>query len=320
MELLPVLATAGFNEVWIGLFLCSPGDWRWSNGASGTYTKWNSGKPNLTANPCVKLSGGKWSDVDCGARYYFVCYKLTNSTVPDLPLGCQWPLRSSTVRYATTPPPDYTISPAGMGPGTGPAVNWTPDANTTLVLGITTSGGNMTSKSLQKATKPSGGTAPGYFASLTTMNFTELSSETELGYVASSAAVTPTGQSGAVALGNLYLVQTPMTWRKSRRFCRVHYSDLAFITSDAEQSSMVALLSNHIPSKGFWFGLKRNRFWGHWIWSGGQAWGQYSSWGESQPSDPLSKLCGLISGDPARNFSWSSECCGENLPFVCYGE
>ncbi|XP_056410201.1 macrophage mannose receptor 1-like [Hyla sarda] len=118
--------------------------------------------------------------------------------------------------------------------------------------------------------------------------------------------------------GNLHLVQSAMTWSESRTFCRTYYTDLASISSDEEQSAIAALLFSHIPSNGFWFGLKRNRFWGNWYWSNGRVWGQYSFWGESEPSDPSSKLCGLLSGDPGRNFSWSSACCGADLPFVCY--
>ncbi|XP_075200282.1 putative C-type lectin domain family 20 member A [Anomaloglossus baeobatrachus] len=204
LELLPVIATAGWNEAWIGLYLCSPGVWRWSNGVTGTYTKWNAGEPSQTVNSCVRMSAGKWSDADCGARVLLRVLQV--------------------------------IAMRGL-------------------------------------------------------------SQTSI----------------------LYLVETPMTWAQSRTFCRTHYTDLASITSIEEQTSIAAFLSNYIPNTGFWFGLKRNRFWGSWCWSGGQKWGKYVFWGESEPNDPISKPCGLISGDPSKNFTWGSECCGESLPFMCYG-
>ncbi|XP_073420365.1 uncharacterized protein [Dendrobates tinctorius] len=302
VEVLAVAATAGWNEAWIGLYLCAPGVWRWSNGATGTYSKWNSGEPSQTVNSCVRVSSGKWSDADCGARYYAVCYKLANTTVPELPSDCQWPLSPTTLQYMPTTSPELItnwnmtdsqgISQQGMGsapgagPGTRPGMNSSPVVQpltsaptTATVLDLTTSGGTIGSTVLQGSTGASGGTV----------------------------------------VGILHLVQTPMTWAKSRTFCRTHYTDLASITSTEEQTGIAALLTNYIPSKGFWFGLKRNRFWGDWRWSGGQAWGQYAYWGESEPSDPMSKPCGLISGDPSKNFTWSSECCGEALPFMCYG-
>ncbi|XP_073510752.1 lymphocyte antigen 75-like isoform X2 [Phyllobates terribilis] len=306
MELLPVFAVAGWNDAWIGLYLCSPGVWRWSNGVTGTYTKWNSGEPNRTVNSCVRLSAGKWSDADCGARYYFVCYKLANTTVPPLASDCQWPLSPTTLQYVTTSSPELitywnitdsqgvlqqSMGPGpgtspGLGPGTSPGINssstvqpFTSGPTTAAALGLTTSGGTIGSTTLLGSTGPS----------------------------------------GVTVVGILHLVQTPMTWAKSRTYCRTYYTDLASIVSTEEQTNIATLLSNYIPSKGFWFGLKRNRFWGHWLWSGGQAWGQYAYWGESEPSDPISKQCGLISGDPSKNFTWSSECCGEILPFMCYG-
>ncbi|XP_075061035.1 hepatic lectin-like [Mixophyes fleayi] len=129
---------------------------------------------------------------------------------------------------------------------------------------------------------------------------------------------TSSSSTGAVS-GNLHVVQTPMSWSQSRTHCRSYFTDLAVLSSLDEQGMMATLLSDYTPSKGFWFGLRRSRLWGHWYWSGGQTWGTFSFWGDGEPNSPLSKQCGLISGDPARNFSWSSGCCAQQLPFVCYG-
>ncbi|XP_068128038.1 putative C-type lectin domain family 20 member A [Hyperolius riggenbachi] len=195
LELFAVAILGGSNEFWIGFYLCNPGDWNWSNGATVSYTKWNSGEPSLSENACALINSQKWSSSDCGATHYFMCYK------------CQ-----------------------------------------------------------------------------------------------------------------LHVVEIAMTWSDSRKYCRSYFTDLAAILSLKDQINMADLLSSRIVSSGgFWFGLRRNRFWGNWYWSGGQQWGTFSNWGDKQPDNPISKPCTLISGNPLQNFTWSTDCCVVQRPFVCSG-
>uniref|UniRef100_A0A8C5QP59 C-type lectin domain-containing protein n=1 Tax=Leptobrachium leishanense TaxID=445787 RepID=A0A8C5QP59_9ANUR len=142
--------------------------------------------------------------------------------------------------------------------------------------------------------------------SFTAITLTSLTSDTALHRTASASSV------------SFYLVLNPMTWTESQSYCRHHHSDLAAISIPEEQSLMSSLLSGQVLGVGFWFGLRRSQFWGHWYWSGGQDFGDYTNWGPGEPQKPLSKMCGLISRNLASNLSWSVECCGTRLPFLCY--
>ncbi|CAH2272312.1 Hypothetical predicted protein [Pelobates cultripes] len=120
-----------------------------------------------------------------------------------------------------------------------------------------------------------------------------------------------------MALSSLYLVLRSMTWTESQSYCRQHYTDLAAVTSSKEHSTISFFLSTQTSGTRYWFGLRKSQFWGNWYWSGGQSFGEYTNWGQGEPLEPLSKMCGLIS-NPAENLSWSSECCVMRLPFLCY--
>ncbi|XP_063806517.1 uncharacterized protein LOC134985626 [Pseudophryne corroboree] len=415
-ELLSVIAVVTKNEAWIGLYLSPLGIWRWSNGATGTYTMWNSGEPSQNTNACVRISSGKWSDANCGSRYYFVCYKSSSTTVPSLPSNCQWQEKCTTTTpatYRTTTRRTWSSSTATTGHigsiTTQGATNSSVGAVSGHIGSITTQGatnssvgavsGHIGSITTQGATNSSVGAVSGHIGSITTQGATNSSvgvlsghigsittqgatnssigvlsghigsittqgatnssvgvlsghigsittqgatnssvgavsghigSITTQGVTNSSVGVLSdhigsittqgaTNSSVGVLSGHLHLVQTPMTWSESRTYCRSYFTDLAATPSPDEQHIMSAMLASVTPSKGFWFGLKRSRFWGNWYWSGGQIWGKFTFWGDAEPNNPLSKQCGLITGDPARNFSWSSECCGQPLPFVCYG-
>ncbi|XP_053320321.1 macrophage mannose receptor 1-like [Spea bombifrons] len=301
LELYTVSAVTMFNEAWIGYHLCNPGSWRWSNGATGAYTRWNLGEPSQVSNACVRVIGGKWSDADCGSRYYFMCYKLLDATVPELPSTCQWPLKPTTPGSLSTGGPDITaFSPRWStnsnqdqkGPGS-PQI--TPVRGTSPRVAPGTSSESSDSSDTPAVSSQSPGTAGSPM----------------------STAQEPTSHdvTNATEMVSLHLVLTPMTWAESRSYCRQHHTDLAVVSIPEEQSTISVLLSGMTSGGKYWIGLRQNRFWGHWYWSGGHVWGNSTAWGAGEPQDPLSQACGLLSAGDLR---WNSACCGERLPFVCY--
>ncbi|KAM4678486.1 uncharacterized protein O3C94_010380 [Discoglossus pictus] len=429
IELFSATATASFTDVWIGLYLCSPGVWRWSNGASGTYTKWNSGEPSQIGNACVRISASKWSDADCDSHYYFLCYKLANTTVPDLPSTCQWPTIATAPQPTTIASLDLTrvTNMFGMGitqggnnqeqnepnnnPTPGPQTGFAtpkPNLQMTTISEDSTESFDLSSESIELDTtskfnsttsvassfstapsstsvvpnpsviplnsvipstikvptttlvpgisaapilsgllsvNPSTATARSPYVSLsssvtapTSMSLSTSVSSNTLMYSRTSVTKnqdtsvssktesfstlvneSASGNESNVSIpGSFYVVLTPLTWRQSLSNCRRLSTELAAISSPEEQMKMSILLSSYTPGIGFWVGLKWNRFWGHWYWSGGQPWSSFSAWGPGEPQTPLTHTCGLISGDPARNMTWSTKCCGVKLPSVCY--
>ncbi|XP_077324164.1 L-selectin-like [Lithobates pipiens] len=133
----------------------------------------------------------------------------------------------------------------------------------------------------------------------------------------STASQVWTGPNGLVS-GMLHLVLTPMSWLNARVYCRNNFTDMAAVLSQQDQKNVATLLSPYTPSTGFWMGLRFNRFKSNWYWSGTQLWGGFSYWGSREPNTPFTNACGMISGAPAQNFTWSSKCCGQELPFICY--
>ncbi|XP_073786923.1 C-type mannose receptor 2-like [Danio rerio] len=69
---------AGYSgSVWIGLKSGTEKRWSWSNGEnSSQYFNWDSGMPNDDGY-CVATSSGRWTDMACSYKRYFVCYKNT---------------------------------------------------------------------------------------------------------------------------------------------------------------------------------------------------------------------------------------------------
>uniref|UniRef100_H3B390 C-type lectin domain-containing protein n=1 Tax=Latimeria chalumnae TaxID=7897 RepID=H3B390_LATCH len=74
------------NKAWIGVTRCSgelkeEGDWCYTGSRTiVAYTSWESGEPNnylWYTEDCVQsLRNGKWNDVSCSTKIYYVCQKL----------------------------------------------------------------------------------------------------------------------------------------------------------------------------------------------------------------------------------------------------
>ncbi|XP_073786940.1 hepatic lectin-like isoform X2 [Danio rerio] len=63
------------GSVWIGLKSGTEKRWAWSNGENTSqYFNWASGMPNDDGY-CVTTYSGKWKDLTCSYKKYFVCYK-----------------------------------------------------------------------------------------------------------------------------------------------------------------------------------------------------------------------------------------------------
>ncbi|XP_073479588.1 uncharacterized protein [Aquarana catesbeiana] len=460
-ELMQVSAVALLSEVWVGLYLCSPGLWRWSTGnALGTYTKWNSGMPGLTSYSCARYSLLKWNDGRCDSKFYFVCYKATNTTAPNIPATCQWPLVSTTVASLTNPINESTPignnqptnGPTngfnqqnnGMNQQNGGGGNQQTNGGIQQITGVNqlTNGGiqqitgvnQLTNGGIQQITGvnqltndvsqqandvsqqtdgfsiqspgltiqkrsislPQGSLLDDSFSSSSSSSFSSSvsslvndllahpeatvqtpstatttssvstastrsstsstssstspasSSQSSRTHTAStrsstsstSSSTSPTsssqssgtvtgstsfstasqvwtGPNGAV-LGMLHLVLTPMSWLNARLYCRSNFTDMAAVLSQQDQNNVAALLSPYTPSTGFWIGLRFNRFKSNWYWIGRQLWGGFSYWESGEPDTPFTNACGMISGAPAQNFTWGSNCCTQELPFICY--
>ncbi|XP_075438033.1 uncharacterized protein LOC142476753 [Ascaphus truei] len=251
-------------------------------------------------------------------------HEVTNATVPDLPTTCPWPLKQTTAEPLSIAPTEALGATNNnnngqdnsMGPSPSQVTPWTMynrGADSSVGSNTTTSvvGNVVSSSSVVPVSSPAN---PGSsYSAVLGSSYTVAPGSASSVAPGSASSVAPTTDT-------LHLVLTPMTWAESRSYCRGLFTDLASVSAPDDQTKMAALLSGSAPRWGFWVGLRWNRFWGHWYWSGGQPWGEFIAWGDGEPREPLSQNCGLVSGDPARNLSWSSECCGVQLPFVCYRE
>ncbi|CAH2272311.1 Hypothetical predicted protein [Pelobates cultripes] len=222
------------------------------------------------------------------------------------------------MNYTTNGSINQPVNGGSNRPTNGPTSNsnlFQESSQTTNIQGARLSV-TLNNKSSSRATSE-----PVSFSSALLMSLASATS-TSAGYIGSPDN-TATGYrtenlgTNTMALSSLYLVLRSMTWTESQSYCRQHYTDLAAVTSSKEHSTISFFLSTQTSGTRYWFGLRKSQFWGNWYWSGGQSFGEYTNWGQGEPLEPLSKMCGLIS-NPAENLSWSSECCVMRLPFLCY--
>ncbi|XP_029437043.1 macrophage mannose receptor 1-like [Rhinatrema bivittatum] len=114
----------------------------------------------------------------------------------------------------------------------------------------------------------------------------------------------------------LRLITDRKPWFEARSYCRTHHTDLASAPDPGAQQAIAEVLAGAAAAPGTWIGLHWSSVRGFWYWSSKGAF-NFSNWGAGKPSNSPFQRCGMVSGDPARNFTWSDECCGTHLPFIC---
>ncbi|XP_062868161.1 macrophage mannose receptor 1-like [Trichomycterus rosablanca] len=136
------------------------------------------------------------------------------------------------------------------------------------------------------------------------------------------------------------LVNKYLNWTEAQRYCRDHYTDLASVRNEKENQKLRAILyqsqySGHIDFYNyFYYGYINNNYnynynyysyyyGGKWIglyrtwsWSDKSNY-SFSNWKSGEPyNGGSSDYCTAVSF--TKSGQWSSEYCGQALPFLCY--
>ncbi|KAK7880128.1 hypothetical protein WMY93_033195, partial [Mugilogobius chulae] len=99
------------------------------------------------------------------------------------------------------------------------------------------------------------------------------------------------------------LVEISLTWEEARSYCRQHYTDLAMIEDETENTAVAALK----PSVNVWIGLYREP----WMWPDGSAMA-FKNWDNGQPST-ATETCAV----ERYTKYWHDALCDRLFPFIC---
>lgn len=115
----------------------------------------------------------------------------------------------------------------------------------------------------------------------------------------------------AADLGPQYfLVQRPMSWDRSRKFCQRHYVDLAVLSTEEDYFHLLNATAEE--KVNLWLGLQRNEEQG-WTWVDGEAL-NYQQWWENKLGH-----CGSFEAMMKKKKKLLSRFCHEPHAFVCQG-
>ncbi|KAK7883800.1 hypothetical protein WMY93_026923 [Mugilogobius chulae] len=103
----------------------------------------------------------------------------------------------------------------------------------------------------------------------------------------------------------LNLVEISLTWEEARRYCRQHYTDLAMIEDETENTAVAALK----PGVNVWIGLYREP----WIWPDGST-VTFQNWKDGQPTSNTIESCAAESSTR----DWHDAKCDAVFPFICH--
>uniref|UniRef100_A0A3B5AY00 C-type lectin domain-containing protein n=1 Tax=Stegastes partitus TaxID=144197 RepID=A0A3B5AY00_9TELE len=117
-------------------------------------------------------------------------------------------------------------------------------------------------------------------------------------YFSSISATNPPGQKTYI------LSPTSMTWFDARAYCRTHYTDLAIIENDQENTQMLSVKSNITV----WIGLYRVS----WRWSDNSS-SSFRNWMNGQPNNANNQYCAAETQDHV----WNDAPCSKKMPFCC---
>ena len=105
-------------------------------------------------------------------------------------------------------------------------------------------------------------------------------------------------------------VKTAKSWTEAQRHCREHYTDLATVTNNADNKTILNLIAGHQEA---WIGLYRDP---QIYWSDGSNY-SFSSWYPGgHPLGSMKVVCGVA--DLKEGGNWRLISCEERKPFVCY--
>uniref|UniRef100_A0A8C6SGQ0 C-type lectin domain-containing protein n=1 Tax=Neogobius melanostomus TaxID=47308 RepID=A0A8C6SGQ0_9GOBI len=108
-------------------------------------------------------------------------------------------------------------------------------------------------------------------------------------------------------LKNYTFVSTNMMWPQALSHCRQHYTDLAMIM-DEDENTAVASVIPPSTAVGVWIGLHRNPW--QWIGSGSR----FTNWATGQPDNNNGvEHCAIMDADSL----WRDENCELARPFYC---
>ncbi|KAM9723736.1 macrophage mannose receptor 1-like [Menidia menidia] len=106
---------------------------------------------------------------------------------------------------------------------------------------------------------------------------------------------------------NFFHIPTSKTWQSAEQHCREHFTDLAMIENEAENTEA----DNAKPGGSFyWIGLYRNP----WTWSDGSQ-SSFRNWHPTSKNNyELKEHCITENTD----HEWADEDCGTKFPFICH--
>ncbi|XP_068562993.1 macrophage mannose receptor 1-like [Cebidichthys violaceus] len=97
------------------------------------------------------------------------------------------------------------------------------------------------------------------------------------------------------------------TWSNARDYCREHYTDLAMIENDKENTEVYSEKPGNITA---WIGLYRVR----WTWSD-KSQSSFKSWRQGSPNNyGGSQYCMTVNS----LIQWDDDTCSERLTFICH--
>jgi len=110
------------NRCWIGFNdMYSEGSYRWVDGTSVDYTRWDSGQPDdYNGEDVIEMyEDGTWNDASWGSSKYVICMKPAPTPSPTREPSYPWPTCQPTTLVPTTPPSAY---PTTQSPTNGPTM------------------------------------------------------------------------------------------------------------------------------------------------------------------------------------------------------
>ncbi|XP_029913814.1 uncharacterized protein LOC115363677 [Myripristis murdjan] len=302
------------NSSWIGLFR---GTWKWSDGSTMSFTKWDDNRPYGGYWRCVASYLGKWLDYPCWLRLYFACYsdvvkmqvvkvRLQSASSADLEA-----MKDELLQQLRQRLKDQGVSDDVQ-------LRW-----------VTQPDGRVFHKEGKEEEKneeeqPSGSVPLPPAAAGSPYPGTVFVRELWCHLVMAGNALIFILLSGLGSLPSCFprqyhLVEKSMTWSEAQSYCRQHYTDLATVSSEEDVAKLNDAVGSH-HSGIVWIGLYDDI--NSWKWSlqnksyYGEGEAEFRMWGTGQPNNYNDEHCVFMDADG----EWWDYYCSRRYPFVCYND
>uniref|UniRef100_A0A8C6SKD5 C-type lectin domain-containing protein n=1 Tax=Neogobius melanostomus TaxID=47308 RepID=A0A8C6SKD5_9GOBI len=105
---------------------------------------------------------------------------------------------------------------------------------------------------------------------------------------------------------NYSLVLTSMSWEDARSHCKQHFTDLAMIEDESENTAVASIISSYTV----WIGLYRQP----WRWTDGSA-SSFTNWYPGRPNNCASVQHCVYENN---NHEWNDYSCSYAARFICH--